>query len=178
MNKKIFLVFLFLINLNFIFSILECEQMSNPKNASECNELSSKSSYPDYCCFYKLFNDTNDNDTFCRTIPYSAIYKDLNYENIDGKLYEVNCSNRNEATLLEQCGKKNEGTSLESCKKYSNGVNSCCYIKGNDEISRGCYWLGTKYEGKTTWAGVEMECNMSFLKYSLFYLNFIFFVLF
>ena len=178
MNKKIFLVFLFLINLNFIFSILECEQMSNPKNASECNDLSSKSSYPDYCCFYKLFNDTNDNDTFCRTIPYSAIYKDLNYENIDGKLYEVNCSNRNEATLLEQCGKKNEGTSLESCKKYSNGVNSCCYIKGNNEISRGCYWLGTKYEGKTTWAGVEMECNMSFLKYSLFYLNFIIFVLF
>ena len=178
MNKKIFLVFLFLINLNFIFSILECEQMSNPKNASECNNLSSKSSYPDYCCFYKLFNDANDNDTFCRTIPYSAIYKDLNYENIDGKLYEVNCSNRNEATLLEQCGKKNEGTSLESCKKYSNGVNSCCYIKGNNEISRGCYWLGTKYEGKTTWAGVEMECNMSFLKYSLFYLNFIIFVLF
>ena len=178
MNKKIFLVFLFLINLNFIFSILECEQKRDPKNASECNDLSSKSSYPDYCCFYKLFNDTNDNDTFCRTIPYSAIYKDLNYENIDGKLYEVNCSNRNEATLLEQCGKKNEGTSLESCKEYSNGVNSCCYIKGNNEISRGCYWLGTKYEGKTTWAGVEMECNISFLKYSLFYLNFIFFVLF
>ena len=178
MNKKIFFVFLFLINLNFIFSILECEQKRDPKNASECNDLSSKSSYPDYCCFYKLFNDANDNETFCRTIPYSAIYKDLNYENIDGKLYEVNCSNRNEATLLEQCGKKNEGTSLESCKEYSNGVNSCCYIKGNNEISRGCYWLGTKYEGKTTWAGVEMECNMSFLKYSLFYLNFIFFVLF
>ena len=124
------------------------------------------------------FLGADDNDTFCRKIPYSAIYKDLNYENIDGKLYEVNCSNRNEATLLEQCGKKNEGTSLESCKKYSNGVNSCCYIKGNNEISRGCYWLGTKYEGKTTWAGVEMECNMSFLKYSLFYLNFIFYVLF
>ena len=164
MNKKIFFVFLFLINLNFIFSILECEQKRDPKNASECNDLSSKSSYPDYCCFYKLFNGADDNDTFCRKIPYSAIYKDLNYENIDGKLYEVNCSNRNEATLLEQCGKKNEGTSLESCKKYSNGVNSCCYIKGNNEISRGCYWLGTKYEGKTTWAGVEMECNMSFLK--------------
>ena len=178
MNKKIFFVFLFLINLNFIFSILECEQKRDPKNASECNDLSSKSSYPDYCCFYKLFNGADDNDTFCRKIPYSAIYKDLNYENIDGKLYEVNCSNRNEATLIEQCGKKNEGTSLESCKKYSNGVNSCCYIKGNNEISRGCYWLGTKYEGKTTWAGVEMECNISFLKYSLFYLNFIFFVLF
>ena len=175
MNKKIFFVSLFLINLNLIFSIFECEQIKNPKNASECDDKSSKSSYPDYCCFYKLFND---NETFCRTIPYSAIYKDLKYENIDGKLYEVNCSNRNEATLLEQCGKKNEGTSLESCKKYSNGVNSCCYIKGNNEISRGCYWLGTKYEGKTTWAGVEMECNMSFLKYSLFYLNFIFFVLF
>ena len=178
MNKKIFFVFLFLININFIFSIFECEEKKNPKNASECNDLSSKSSYPDYCCFYKLFNGADDNDTFCRKIPYSAIYKDLNYENIDGKLYEVNCSNRNEATLIEQCGKKNEGTSLESCKKYSNGVNSCCYIKGNNEISRGCYWLGTKYEGKTTWAGVEMECNISFLKYSLFYLNFIFFVLF
>ena len=175
MNKKIFFVFLFLINLNLIFSIFECEQIKNPNQAEECNVLSSKSSYPDYCCFYKLFNS---NKTFCRTIPYSAIYKDLKYENINGELYEVNCSSSNEATLLEQCGKKNEGTSLESCKEYSNGVNSCCYIKGNNEISRGCYWLGTKYEGKTTWAGVEMECNMSFLKYSLFYLNFIFFVLF
>ena len=175
MNKKIFFIFLFLINLNLIFSIFECEQIKNPNQAEECNVLSSKSSYPDYCCFYKLFNS---NKTFCRTIPYSAIYKDLKYENIDGELYEVNCSSSNEATLLEQCGKKNEGTSLESCKEYSNGVNSCCYIKGNNEISRGCYWLGTKYEGKTTWAGVEMECNMSFLKYSLFYLNFIFFVLF
>ena len=175
MNKKIFFVFLFLINLNFIFSIIECEQTENPNQAEVCNVLSSKSSYPDYCCFYKLFNS---NKTFCRTIPYSAIYKDLKYENIDGELYEVNCSSSNEATLLEQCGKKNEGTSLESCKEYSNGVNSCCYIKGNNEISRGCYWLGTKYEGKTTWAGVEMECNMSFLKYSLFYLNFIIFVLF
>ena len=175
MNKKIFFIFLFLINLNLIFSIFECEQIKNPNQAEECNVLSSKSSYPDYCCFYKLFNS---NKTFCRTIPYSAIYKDLKYENINGELYEVNCSSSNEATLLEQCGKKNEGTSLESCKEYSNGVNSCCYIKGNNEISRGCYWLGTKYEGKTTWAGVEMECNMSFLKYSLFYLNFIFFVLF
>ena len=175
MNKKIFFVFLFLINLNFIFSIIGCEQKKNPNQAEDCNVLSSKSSYPDYCCFYKLFNS---NKTFCRTIPYSAIYKDLKYENIDGELYEVNCSSSNEATLLEQCGKKNEGTSLESCKEYSNGVNSCCYIKGNNEISRGCYWLGTKYEGKTTWAGVEMECNMSFLKYSLFYLNFIIFVLF
>ena len=175
MNKKIFFIFLFLINLNLIFSIFECEQIKNPNQAEECNVSSSKSSYPDYCCFYKLFNS---NKTFCRTIPYSAIYKDLKYENINGELYEVNCSSSNEATLLEQCGKKNEGTSLESCKEYSNGVNSCCYIKGNNEISRGCYWLGTKYEGKTTWAGVEMECNMSFLKYSLFYLNFIFFVLF
>ena len=175
MNKKIFFIFLFLINLNLIFSIFECEQIKNPNQAEECNVLSSKSSYPDYCCFCKLFNS---NKTFCRTIPYSAIYKDLKYENINGELYEVNCSSSNEATLLEQCGKKNEGTSLESCKEYSNGVNSCCYIKGNNEISRGCYWLGTKYEGKTTWAGVEMECNMSFLKYSLFYLNFIFFVLF
>ena len=174
MNKKIFFVFLFLINILFAKQF-QCEQKRNPNQAEECNVLSSKSSYPDYCCFYKLFNS---NKTFCRTIPYSAIYKDLKYENIDGELYEVNCSSSNEATLLEQCGKKNEGTSLESCKEYSNGVNSCCYIKGNNEISRGCYWLGTKYEGKTTWAGVEMECNMSFLKYSLFYLNFIIFVLF
>ena len=175
MDKKFFFVLLFLINLNFIFSIFDCELIKNPKNAENCTKLTSNSNYPDYCCFYKSFNS---DETFCRTIPYSAIYKDLKYENINGELYEVNCSSSNEATLLEQCGKKNEGTSLESCKEYSNGVNSCCYIKGNNEISRGCYWLGTKYEGKTTWAGVEMECNMSFLKYSLFYLNFIFFVLF
>jgi hypothetical protein len=110
MDKKFFFVLLFLINLNFIFSIIDCEQNENPNTAEECNVLSSKSSYPDYCCFYKLFNS---NKTFCRTIPYSAIYKDLKYENINGELYEVNCSSSNEATLLEQCGKKNEGTSLE-----------------------------------------------------------------
>ena len=47
-------------------------------------------------------------------------------------------------------------------------------MKGNGNINKGCYWLGTKYEGDISWAGVEMECSMDYLKYSIIYLIFIF----
>ena len=79
-------------------------------------------------------------------------------------------------TLLEQCGNVNEANdaSLGKCQKHSTVLNSCCYVKGNNDISKGCYWLGTKYEGEIKYAGVDMECFMDYLKFKLFYLIFLF----
>ena len=75
-------------------------------------------------------------------------------------------------TYLEQCGDLSKGSNVdfEDCKEHSTLLNSCCLAKGNSEsdIKKGCYWLGTKYEGEINWAGVDMECNLTYIKYSLF----------
>ena len=82
-------------------------------------------------------------------------------------------------TYLEQCGDVSKGSNVdfEDCKEHSTLLNSCCLAKGN-YIKKGCYWLGTKYEGEINWAGVDMECNLTYIKYSLFYLIFIFSIIF
>ena len=98
------------------------------------------------------------------------------YEYIGDILYEVKCEDKREVTLLEQCGNINKANdaSLGKCQEHSTVLNSCCYVKGNNEISKGCYWLGTKYEGEIKYAGVDMECFMYYLKFKLFYLIFLF----
>ena len=172
MNLYIFLLF---ININLILSSYKCDSITTPPNAQACNNITNKTqSNPDYCCYYK---ETTGNDAFCKTIPHSAFYQDNIHENINGVLYTVMCNENTTSTLLEQCGSSNP-KDLGDCKKHSNVLNSCCFTKGNNEISKGCYWLGTKYDGDIKWAGVEMECNMNYLKYYLVNLIFIFLILF
>ena len=185
MSHKNILILVFLINLNIIFSNNSCEEVESPTNEINCTSktISNSKSYPDYCCFYEPVKNNNDNNnninnTFCRTIPYSSFYQEVSYENINDQLYKVTCKSNEEnpKTILEQCGnvKKANEADFEDCKEYSTLLNSCCFTKGNSNIKKGCYWLGTKYEGDINWAGVDMECNMNYLKYSLFYLIFIF----
>ena len=170
MNLYIFLLF---ININLIFSSSECESITTPSDSHNCTDKTNKAqTNPDYCCYYK-----SNNNAFCKTIPNSAFYQDYIHENINGVLYNITCNTNKKSSLLEQCGNSNP-KDLGDCKKHSNVLNSCCFTKGNSEISKGCYWLGTKYDGDIKWAGVDMECNLNFLKYYLVNLIFIFLILF
>ena len=168
-------ILLFIINLNYIFSMNNCDNNKNPSNENECfSKQQNDTQYPNYCCFYK---NIKTNSGFCKTIPYSSYNDKDPYENIDGTLYSIKCNtNKRSVTLLEQCGNINKANeaNLEKCKKHSTVLNSCCYVKGNDNIKKGCYWLGTKYEGDIKWAGVDMDCYMKYIKYSIIYLIFIF----
>ena len=171
--KKIILKILLSLS---IYSIIcyKCEDSETDKN--KClGKPDGK--YPDVCCFFQEVVKNVSKETHCKAIPYSSYNDKDKYENIDGVLYQVTCDTGNrKVTLLEECGNTNEANeaNYEKCKKHSTVLNSCCYVKGNGDINKGCYWLGTKYEGDISWAGVEMECSMDYLKYSIIYLIFIF----
>ena len=180
MFLKNILILIFLTNLFLISSNSICEN-AIPTHPDVCTSIkvSNSMSYPDYCCYYESID--NNQKKFCKTIPYSSYYQEESYENINDELYKVTCKgNGKKATLLEQCGNVNNPgeTEFEDCTKHSTLVNSCCFTNGNENIQKGCYWLGTKYEGEITWAEVDLECYMNYLKYSLFYFFIIFLFLF
>ena len=182
MFHKNILILVFLLNLNIALSYNGCDNITSAESNETCFGVTIPNSneYPDYCCYYEPVDDTNANK-FCRTVPYSTFYDEETYENINDHLYKVSCqSNGEKKTYLEQCGDVSKGSNVdfEDCKEHSTLLNSCCLAKGNSDIKKGCYWLGTKYEGEINWAGVDMECNLTYIKYSLFYLIFIFSIIF
>ena len=170
------IVLFFIINLKFIFSTNECESITDITEPSNCTDHSTNSQYKDYCCYYYA----SDDNRFCKTIPYSSFNDKNKYEYINNILYQVDCGDTRKVTLLEQCGDVNNANdaSLDECQTYSTVLNSCCYVEGNEKLSKGCYWLGTKYEGEINYAGVNMDCFMDYLKFKLLYLIFIFLFLF
>ena len=147
-----------------------------------------KGRYPDLCCLFKpKIQETNgdrlrglgDGNPFCKSVPYSSYYESYKIEYIDNTLYEVNCNYNRSTYTLEKCGNSYKGNpSKKECKKYSTYVDSCCYYSGENKeddpkiegtkFDKGCYWLGSKYEGSIFWAGARLECSYQFLKYSLF----------
>ena len=170
--KKIILKLFLCINIWSIIYANKCEGLSNSSCISSDN-----SKYPNLCCFFKPVTGGNP---FCKTVPFSSYYSGYKKEYIDGILYDVNCGNSNEETYtLERCGNiYNENPKKKECKKYSTYVDSCCYYSGKNKdddpqidetnFKKGCYWLGSKYEGSIFWAGARLECSFKFLKYSLF----------
>ena len=148
-------------------------------DVDDCLKHSSKGRYSDYCChFDPLTHKTIQPVPFCKTVPYSTYFSGYTKEYIDGVLYNVECGAKQTTHILERCGNTNKSPDgLNSCKKYSSFVNSCCYYSGEkkDEdkmkgqiLEKGCYWLGSKYEGKIEWAGVELKCSDFYLKNNLF----------
>ena len=179
MAKNILSIYLIIINLNLIFSTNNCDSINSPSGKNDCFSQNEDSGIANYCCYYESIKSSKK---FCKTVPYSSLhYENLNYENIDGDLYEISCeTNNRKVTLLEQCGDTNnpQNANFEKCKKHSTVLNSCCYVEGNANIEKGCYWLGTKYEGDITWAGVNMDCFMNYLKNSIINVIFIILILF
>ena len=175
MKKIIFNIFLFFsINHIIISQNCNCIDGTNQNKA-----------YPDYCCKYTAINPNTPSQTFCKTVPYSSYFSGYKNEYINEVLYKVECNNQENKTTfaLEPCGNiYSEKLSFKNCKKYSTLVDSCCYFSGTfvDDIDqkeqsliKGCYWLGSKYNGEINWAGAKLECHHKYLNYSLFYFIFI-----
>ncbi len=183
--KKINLNILIFIVLFHIILSQDCENFNSTED--ECQNATTKGKYPTFCCYYKAIYPIKDPSlNKCKAVPYSSYYSDYNKEYLDGILYNVTCNKTLGPTtyILEQCGNTQGNVdSLKDCKKYSTFVDSCCYYSGpnKNEIKKGCYWLGSKYEGKINWAGVQLECYQKYLNYSLisiFYLIILIFVIF
>ena len=175
---KIFLIIFTIIAIYPYTQSNECEKIDTPSPAN-CQNKTTNKKYTDFCCYFEDLKNNSNN--MCKTVPYSSYYTGYKTEYINGQLYKVECNDANFKTYaLEQCGNihKNEEASLNNCKEYSTFVDSCCYFsgeyddtvaQGEQELVKGCYWLGSKYEGKITWAGAKLECHHNYLNYSLFY---------
>ena len=175
--KKILFNLFYLLSIYPIFKS-QCEN----KNESDCINSNASGTYPDYCCYYKPlipYNETGE----CKTIPYFSYFKGLNREYINGTLYNVTCNANRTTFALEECGDihRKWEASLKNCKKHSTPLDSCCYYSGKknnnnntdhgqQEFEKGCYWLGSKYEGSINWAGITLECNQNYLNYYVFYI--------
>ena len=165
------------------YSILNppCEEMDN---LTKCIYNKNYTKYPDFCCYFEPLNvnPNSKNQSFCKTVPYSSYFTGYHREYLNGTLFKVTCldyQDQYRTFALEQCGNiyKKEKASLNKCKEFSTPVDSCCYYSGkkdesidfgSQEFDKGCYWLGSKYEGKITWAGIDLECHQNYLNYYIF----------
>lgn len=168
-----------------------CSQNTSPDKES-CFALSGPNLHDDMCCYYELVETAQEEYTpkkLCRPIPYSARMA-INYDIIDNKLYKVTCNSqelnetkKKEITVLQRCGEDVSDPSVKKCKEYSSYVDSCCYWNGKDTIgdnlrpypdpqenkgqSRGCYWLGAKFDGEIYWGTMKLQCGSFYQKISL-----------
>ena len=179
MKSNIFIILFFIIFpviLSESIFLDSCENKKPEKN-TDCTQYSDKKKkYPDYCCYLEqMSNKTENQIKMCKLIPYSAYSSKYTKEIIDGELYKIDCGPTQTTYPLEQCGNiHKEAKKLGDCKKYSTFVDSCCYYKKDDQNKNSdfkensCYWLGSKYEGKINWAGIDLQCDCKFLNISLF----------
>lgn len=66
-----------------------------------------------------------------------------------------------------KCGVANPSYQ-EDCGAYSTLNNSCCFYKYN--TFKGCFSLGSKFEGSSEYNGISFECNVIKIKMSIFIL--------
>ena len=174
--KKILLNIFFILIISPYSKSINCEEITEK---TKC--ISEVMKYTDLCYYFESLDGI---DHFCKTVPYSSYYKGYKKEYRDYKLFNVTCPNEEsmEKTFpLEKCGDihDKENTKFKDCKKYSSLVNSCCYFSNEEDdiidksefaekFEKGCYWLGSKYEGKIEWAGIKLQCKQNYLNYSIF----------
>lgn len=57
---------------------------------------------------------------------------------------------------------------LYQCSDFSQMQNSCCFYQSGS--STGCYWLGTKFVGNSTFTGGQIQCAGSYAKTGLYFM--------
>jgi hypothetical protein len=112
----------------------------------------------------------------CLSIPKSSYVGGTTFD-YDGQVYSINCgidTNNLNKPLLSNCSPleaNTTGLSKSDCMTGSSFVNSCCYYSKTNTTTlnapSGCYWLGTKYTGETTWAGMNLNCSAQFVTFSM-----------
>ena len=165
--------------------------------AKTCSQFNGPNLHDDLCCLYSVI-DTNDQKRilqeekkkkFCYSVPYSSRMDDfLTYDVINDTLYKVDCEKtthaKNNSTVLARCGEDVENPSVGKCKKYSSYVDSCCYYNGTEidngytypKTTKGCYWLGAKFDGEILWGGMKLKCSSTYytVSFSILILSILF----
>lgn len=153
-----------------------CLTISKPENPDECNTHNDKESY---CC--KLSSVKNSTkETFCKYYKIDEYNgaRTINYEN---EMFFINCgigtrmgSLKHEGGADQVCGDVNPSEQKE-CSRSSTEYNSCCYFKTG--LASGCFWLGTKYTGKTQYNKIVLECFSKSIWLNIYFLGLIFLII-
>lgn len=170
-KKLILLALITILSLNFITGQVTYQCSSTiPTSQSDCFNATTDSNQ--YCCYLTGINNYSD-EKFCLNVPQTAYTGETKYA-YDNKVYNIACDFSEETTILEKC--PGEPTSKKGCSTGSSFTNSCCYYKKIDTDSpnekvqnsdTGCYWLGTKFNGDISWAGLKLSCSQNFLTFSI-----------
>jgi hypothetical protein len=178
-KNLIILSLLSILSLNLISAQVTYQCASTtPTTETDCFNASTDSS--EYCCYLTGIN-SYANEKLCLNVPHTTYTGETKYA-YNNKVYNIACDFSEKTTILEKCS--GEPTSKKGCSKGSSFTNSCCYYEKtetestNEKVQNtdtGCYWLGTKYSGEITWAGLNLSCKENFLTYS-FSLVFLFFI--
>lgn len=169
-----------LLSLHFINSSPTCTS-TVPSVNTDCYNQSSSSD--ELCCYLTSIN-TSPSSKFCLSIPSSAYTGDTIYA-FDNNNYNIACNSPGFNSILESCG--GVSGSVAGCSTGSSFTNSCCYYQKTDTGSpngkvqktpTGCYWIGTKFTGSLSWAGLPLNCSSNFLTFSTSLIFFVFLFLF
>ena len=190
--RKIIMFFYFIFILSqFQISNEKCLQNISSPSKDACSKFNGPNLHDELCCYYSAI-DTNaqnrrleeqNKSNFCYSVPYSSRMDDfLTYDVINDTLYKVECENttnpKNNSTVLARCGEDVDNPSVGKCKKYSSYVDSCCYYNGTEidngytypKTTKGCYWLGAKFDGEILWGGMKLKCTSTYYTVSFSFL--------
>ena len=144
---------------------------TNPSTPDTCYNQSTNAG--NLCCYIQGIQNYST-DRMCLSIP-SDSYLGESTTRYNGKEYSISCKTTTTPALLSSCGTSSAG-SQSDCATSSSYTNSCCYFSGFTSTSNksatpaGCYWLGTKYSGTVTWAGLSLNCAGDYITYSTYIL--------
>jgi hypothetical protein len=140
---------------------------TTPNQAADCNGKLTNSN--NLCCYIETVQ--GEKNKKCISVPKSS-YSGSSVYVEDELTYSIDCGSNapKQGIILKSCGPSN-AISKKDCSTGSSFVDSCCYYSGTGATitpkpNQGCYWLGTKYDGETTWGGMPLECNSNYLTYS------------
>ena len=183
--KLIFLNLIFLFNINYSLSDA-CSEVK-PRINTDCH---TKTDSKNLCCL--VTNDAG-NANVCQSQTRNIISTTNSTFKTNNINYSLDCGvgafiknsnlggsfpvsyyypNYNKLVLpIQQCGSVNP-IKRDDCSSFSAIGNSCCfYTKSKDT---GCYYLGTKYAGNATYAGINIDCIGNYLgKYNYFFFIFV-----
>lgn len=166
-----FQIFQFFLCDETVFTVKDSCSSTTPSNLKDCSQHSTNSTN---CCLLEGIL-TNTYSRFCSPLPVPS-YSGQAYMNYNGQEYKLSCEQKPLFSILQTCG-PTKPSGRSDCQSGSTNLVSCCYYKGNQTnglvinnqelIQDRCVYLGAKFKGKTTWAGLELDCSSTYTKVSL-----------
>lgn len=143
--------------------IVKSQNCAGQNNAASCVSQAQANGLK--CCWMTA-SVAGISTTMCS--PLAATSVNAGTTSVGGVSYSYDCAGTTNVGT-DQCLAQNSKTitSKYFCTDYSTTTNSCCMYETNG--TKKCMWLGSKFDGETTYGGQSLKCSSSFLSTSLLF---------